>query len=85
MKMKLKVNNYNGDHVYSGIEAYALDKLNDPDHGMGKFESLLDTTLNNSMAIGRLLEVLAAKLLLDEDDIGNIIEGYSGHIEFVDN
>lgn len=81
--MKIKTCRYGEKREYNSIEEYAEQRLDGSDYDVGQLEAAVTTARNNSGAIGRLLDLLADKGLVNAEDAGNIIEGYvSGSIEF---
>lgn len=81
--MKLKSDNYGTVREYGSLEEYAEYRLDGDDYGKGAMEAATDTARNNSRAIGRLLDHLAEKGLLNAAEVSNIVEGWSGNNEFV--
>lgn len=68
---------------YDSIEEYIEFKLDGEDYETGILESAAATAKNNSKAIGRLLNVLAEKEIIDADDVANIVDDYiPGTIKF---
>lgn len=78
--MQLKTYSFGKELIYPSIEQYAYENLADPNLESGVIESLTKRAQNNSIAIGRLLEVLVARGLLNACEIVNIINGDNGTI-----
>lgn len=74
--MKLITEFYGKQESYDDLQSYALTKLRYDDYGIGLLEMAAGRSENNSKAIGRLLELLAAKGIINADDAVLIIDGY---------
>ena len=74
--MKVIVDNFGNKFMYDSLERYAEDKLDGDSYGSGVLDAANQTAKNNSAAIGRLLDALAEKSIIDTSDIIKVIEGY---------
>lgn len=74
--MKIRVESYGDTDRYDSILDYASYALNGDDYGKGAVEAVTCTAENSSEAIGRLLDVLAAKGLVTAEEVGTILEGF---------
>ena len=60
---------------FESAEEYAIQKLNGDGYESGQIEAIDAAVDCTQQAIGRLLDVLADRFVLNNDDIVKIIEG----------
>ena len=74
--MKIRTDSYGNVREYDSLEVYAAQKLDGDDYGVGRLEAAAATAANNSRAIGRLLDILAAKNMISADEAVKAVEGF---------
>lgn len=80
---KVKYRNTYDKEDYRSIADFAEHQLDGSDYDTGMVEAARDTARNNSQAIGRLLDILAGKDLLNDMDVLYVI-GCGGTVELED-
>mgnify|MGYP000951285774 CR=1 FL=1 len=74
--MKIRTDSYGNLREYESLENYAANQLDGDDYGVGRLEAAAATAENNSRAIGRLLDILAAKNVITADEAVKTVEGF---------
>lgn len=81
--MRVKRIRMGSARTWDSLEAYAVSQLDGDDYGRGALEAATATAENNSAAIGKLLEHLADKELIEMHQIAEIVGDYGAdHLFF---
>jgi hypothetical protein len=82
--MKIKIERFGDCDEYGRIEEYAVVRLSGDDYGVCALDAANATARNNSLAIGRLLDILAEKGVVSDYDVSMVVDGFSaGDISFL--